>query len=100
MGGRAFLWLVKYPIQLLDNFVGEIYNFVGLFLTMLTSRLAGLFDNHVIDGIVDGLATTVRGVGGRLRFAQRGAMQENLTLAFAAAVVLSGFPLCLLMLSR
>jgi multicomponent Na+:H+ antiporter subunit D len=88
MGGRAFVWLAKYPIQFVDNVVGEIYNFVGLFLTMLTSRIVGLFDNKVIDGFVDGLAIAVRGVGGRLRFAQRGAMQENLTLVFVTAVVM------------
>ena len=35
---------------------------------------------------------TVRGVGARLRFAQRGALQENLTFVFAiAAALLLGF---------
>jgi hypothetical protein len=47
-----------------------------------------LFDNYVIDGVVDGVAACVRGLGNRLRAAQRGALQENLTLAFAAIMVL------------
>jgi multicomponent Na+:H+ antiporter subunit D len=55
---------------------------------MLTAKLAGLFDNYVIDGLVDGLAKGVRGIGGRLRFAQRGQMQQNLAFAFAVAAVL------------
>jgi hypothetical protein len=55
---------------------------------MLTARVAGLFDNKVIDGMVDGLAENVRDVGRRLRSAQRGQMQENLTFAFAVAAVL------------
>jgi hypothetical protein len=55
---------------------------------MIVSRLAGLFDNRVIDGAVDGLATRVRGLGSRLRVAQRGAVQENLALVFVVSVIL------------
>jgi hypothetical protein len=59
---------------------------------MKSASLVGRFDNHVIDGAVDGLAAGVRGLAGRLRFAQRGALQENLTLVFAlAALLLLGF---------
>ena len=59
---------------------------------MKSASLVGRFDQRVIDGTVDGLASAVRGLGGRLRFAQRGALQENLTFAFAvAAVLLLGF---------
>jgi multicomponent Na+:H+ antiporter subunit D len=87
-GGRAFLWLAKHPIQFLDNCVGEIYRVLGLIPLMFSARLSGLFDNSVIDGVVDGVATSVRAVGNRLRSAQRGALQENLLLAFAAGVVL------------
>ena len=50
--------------------------------------MAGLFDNEVIDGVVDGIAESVRGIGRRLRSAQRGQMQENLAFAFAVAAVL------------
>jgi multicomponent Na+:H+ antiporter subunit D len=88
MGGRAFLWLARKPIQLTDSFVGEVYRLAGLIPLMGTARIAGLFDNHVIDGMVDGLATSVRGIGQRLRTAQRGQMQENLAFSFAVAAVL------------
>jgi hypothetical protein len=37
---------------------------------------------------VDGLAETVRGIGRRLRFAQRGQMQQSLAYAFAVAAAL------------
>ena len=40
-----------------------------------------MFDNKIIDGAVDGLAESVRGVGRRLRFAQRGQMQQNLAIS-------------------
>ena len=68
--------------------MGEVYRIGGLIPLKITAFVVGLFDNYVIDGIVDGVGKSVRGVGGRLRTAQRGALQENLTLAFAAIVVL------------
>jgi hypothetical protein len=55
---------------------------------MLSARVAGLFDNEVIDGMVDGLAESIRGIGRRLRFAQRGQMQQSLAFAFAVAAIL------------
>jgi multicomponent Na+:H+ antiporter subunit D len=87
-GGPAFLWLAKKPIQAVDTFVGEIYNKGGLIPVMRTSRLVGIFDSAVIDGIVDGFASSFRNFGARLRSVQRGAIQENLTLSFAAAALL------------
>jgi hypothetical protein len=55
---------------------------------MKTARRAGRFDNEWIDGFVDGVAGTVRRIGGRLRNAQRGQMQENLAFAFGIAALL------------
>jgi multicomponent Na+:H+ antiporter subunit D len=87
VGGRAFLWLARKPVQALDTGVGEIYRVGGLAPLMKSAGAVGRFDNRVIDGAVDGLAATVRRAGGRLRLAQRGALQENLTLVFAVVAV-------------
>ena len=87
-GGRAFLWLARKPFQMADTFVGELYRLAGLAPLMISARWAGMFDNKIIDGAVDGLAESVRGVGRRLRFAQRGPMQQNLAVSFAVAAVL------------
>jgi multicomponent Na+:H+ antiporter subunit D len=87
-GGPAFLWLAKKPIQAIDTFVGEIYNAGGLIPLMRTSRLVGVFDSAVIDGIVDGFAISFRNFGARLRGAQRGAIQQNLTAAFGLGALL------------
>ena len=87
MFGRAVQWLAKKPIQWIDNGVGEVYRRSGLQPLMRGSRLSNSFDNRAIDGVVDGFATGVRGVGDRLRLAQRGSMQENLTLLFAVSLV-------------
>ena len=88
MGGQAFMTFARKPVQTVDTFVGELYRLAGLFPLMLTARLASLFDNLVIDGVVDGLASSVRGIGRRLRSAQRGQMQQNLAFAFGVAAVL------------
>jgi multicomponent Na+:H+ antiporter subunit D len=87
MGGRAFLWLARKPVQAVDNVVGEIYRAGGIVPLMRSASLVNLFDNRVIDGVVDGFAGAIRGLGGRIRGAQRGALQENLTLAFAVAAL-------------
>jgi multicomponent Na+:H+ antiporter subunit D len=86
-GGRAFLWLAKKPIQTIDTFVGEIYRLGGLVPLMVSARVSALFDNRVIDGAVDGFASGIRSLGTRLRTAQRGALQENLTVAFGLGAV-------------
>lgn len=88
VGGRAFLWLARKPIQALDTLVGQLYQIAGLVPLTKTARRAGWFDNEVIDGFVDGVARLVRKAGGRLRSAQRGQMQENLAFAFGVAAVL------------
>ncbi len=88
MAGRGFLWFARKPVQIIDTFVGELYRYAGLIPLMLTARLAGLFDNFAIDGVVDGIALGVRNIGRRLRTAQRGEMQQNLAVSFAVAAVL------------
>ena len=88
LGGRAFFWLARKPVQSADTGVGEVYRVGGLVPLMKSAGLVGVFDTRVIDGAVDGLAAAVRDLGGRLRFAQRGALQENLTLVFAVAAIL------------
>jgi multicomponent Na+:H+ antiporter subunit D len=87
-GWRVFLWLARKPVQAADTLIGELYRLAGLIPLMLAARVAGLFDNEVIDGAVDGFAGTIRGLGRRLRLAQRGQMQQNLAFAFAVAAVL------------
>jgi multicomponent Na+:H+ antiporter subunit D len=87
MGGRAFLWLARKPVQLVDNAVGEIYRVGGLVPLMRSARLADAFDRVVIDGVVDGIAGLFRRFGGILRGTQRGRLQDNLALTFAATAV-------------
>jgi multicomponent Na+:H+ antiporter subunit D len=87
MGGRAFLWLARRPVQLADNILGEVYRAGGVVPLMRSANLVDWFDRVVIDGVVDGFAGAFRRLGGRLRGVQRGALQENLALTFGAAAI-------------
>jgi multicomponent Na+:H+ antiporter subunit D len=89
MGGRAFLWLARKPVQGFDSGLGRVYRLGGLAPLMFGARFVGLFDQHGIDGVVDGLGRTVRRLGGRVRGLQRGSLQENLTTAFVAAAIVA-----------
>lgn len=87
-GARLLMRIARGPLRRVDDGVGEAYRAEGLNPLMRVSRSIGIFDGRVIDGAVDGIATTIRAVGGRLRFLQRGAMQESLAVALGVAVVL------------
>jgi multicomponent Na+:H+ antiporter subunit D len=90
MGGRAFLRFARKPVQSIDNAVGEIYRVGGLVPLMRSANLVNRFDNVVIDGVVDGIANAFRSLGEKFRVVQRGALQENLTLAFGVTAIAIG----------
>ena len=87
MAGRGFLWLVRRPLQWCDTAWGEAYRVVGLHSLMTLSRFWSWFDWHAIDGVVDGLARSVRALGGRVRLLQSGQIQLTLFTAFSLAAI-------------
>jgi multicomponent Na+:H+ antiporter subunit D len=87
MGGRAFYWLAKKPIQGADNGVNEAYRVIGLVPLMKTARFWSWFDWHGIDGVVDGIAHAVRGVGTTLRHMQSGRLQYNIIYAMSLVAI-------------
>jgi len=87
MGGRGFLWLAKRPIQWADNCVSEAYRYLGLIPLMTMAGFWSWFDWHGIDGVVDGLARSVRGLGGILRNTQSGRLQYNIFYALSLVAV-------------
>ncbi len=91
MAGRGFLWFVKNPLQWFDTAWGEVYRVVGLGTLMSTAKFWSWFDWHGIDGVVDGIARSVRALGGKVRLLQSGQIQVTLFYAasFAAIVLVS-----------
>jgi multicomponent Na+:H+ antiporter subunit D len=89
MGGRGFYWLAKKPIQWADTCVGQAYQVIGLIPLMATAKFWSWFDWEAIDGVVDGLARNVQGLGAKLRNVQNGQLQYNIIYAmtFVALVL-------------
>jgi multicomponent Na+:H+ antiporter subunit D len=87
MGGRGFFWLAQKPIQWADSCVSEGYRYVGLIPLMTTARFWSWFDWHAIDGVVDGVAKTVRGIGSLARRTQSGQLQYNIFYAVSLVAV-------------
>ncbi len=88
VGGRGLAWVAAVPLQALDRMWAVIHETGGIRQLMRSALGVGRFDNSVVDGAVDGTARAVRVLGNRLRPAQRGSLQQSLTLAFAALAVL------------
>ena len=87
-GGVLLGWIAKSPLQTLDRGWSALHERGGIQQLMHSARRIGRFDNHVVDGAVDGIAHTIRHLGARLRPLQRGALQQNLTLTFAVVAVI------------
>ncbi|MDF1576827.1 MAG: Na(+)/H(+) antiporter subunit D [Desulfurivibrionaceae bacterium] len=88
MGGRGFQWLASKPIQAVDNGVNEGYRYLGLIPLMTVARFWSWFDWHAIDGVVDGIARGVRGVGGVGRRLQSGRLQNGLLYAASLSAII------------
>jgi multicomponent Na+:H+ antiporter subunit D len=86
--GCGVLWLIRHPLQWFDTAWGEAYRVVGLGSLMTVSRFWSWFDWHAIDGVVDGIARSVRALGGRVRVLQSGQIQVTLFYVFSLAAAL------------
>jgi len=80
-GTRIFMWFDEKVISVIDAFWGELYRRVGLALLFKNARISNGFDRKVIDGIIDGSAVTVRGVGSLVRKLQTGRIQAYIGLS-------------------
>ncbi len=85
MFGRGFYWFDKMVVERVDTWVSRIWDFVLITILMQVSKFWSWFDWHAIDGVVDGLARSVRSLGGQVRRLQSGQIQYN--IYFAATVM-------------
>ncbi|OPX99161.1 MAG: Na(+)/H(+) antiporter subunit D [Syntrophorhabdus sp. PtaU1.Bin002] len=80
-GALFFMKFDERVISVVDTFWGELYRRVGLALLFKNARISYGFDRKVIDGIVDGSAVAVRGVGSLVRKLQTGRIQAYIGLS-------------------
>ncbi len=85
--GRGVLALVCRPLAWLDDRWTEAYRTVGLQGLMGLAAGSAWFDKRGIDGVVDGSAVTVRGIGRLGAKMQNGNLQDYLGLATTLAVL-------------
>ena len=87
-GSLFFMLIDRYIIGPIDWAIGKAYKAVGLVVLMITAQFWSWFDWNVIDGVVDGFASSVRGLGGRVRILQAGQIQYTLYIAATFVVVM------------
>jgi multicomponent Na+:H+ antiporter subunit D len=89
--GRGALILVCAPIALVDNVWTAVWDRVGVRLLRLLGRFTSWFDGAAIDGVVDGAAGGVRGIGLLASLLQNGKLQQYLGLMVTAALLIFAF---------
>ena len=80
-GAKAFMKLDNGLIAPTDSFWGELYRTAALKALFWKAKIAFAFDRTVIDGIVDGSATSVRGFGNIVKKLQTGRIQAYIGLS-------------------
>ena len=78
--GNMVRWIICTPLAALDGVWTSVYRRVGLAGLLGLALGASIFDRKGIDGVVDGTAYTVRGVGRVTAKAQTGMLQDYLAL--------------------
>jgi multicomponent Na+:H+ antiporter subunit D len=87
-GGRAFMWIDVHIISVIDSYWGELYKVLGLKAIFKNAQLSYSFDRKIIDGVVDGSALGVRGIGGVVKKLQTGKIQTYMGLAILFFVLI------------
>jgi multicomponent Na+:H+ antiporter subunit D len=85
--GRMVMALVCRPIAALDAIWTDVWNKIGLKLLKALAALASWFDRAAIDGVVDGSACGVKGLGHLAAMLQGGRLQRYLGLMVALALI-------------
>jgi len=86
--GSLALFLISRPLAWLDNLWTDVYRTAGLRGLMGIAGLTVWFDRSAIDGVVDGSARTVRGIGCLGAKTQDGDLQRYLGMAVTAAFII------------
>ncbi len=85
--GKLVVIIAKWPIAAFDNFWSEFYAKAGLAGMLLSARISAWFDKAAIDGVVDGLAITVRNIGRSATVVQSGKLQDYISAAMLIGAV-------------
>ncbi len=82
-GADWFMWVARKPVSATNEWVSNIYQSVGLRLTMALARAVSWFDWEGIDWAIDGSARGVVKSGDQVRQFQTGKLQHYIGAAVA-----------------
>ncbi|MDR2460040.1 MAG: Na(+)/H(+) antiporter subunit D [Deltaproteobacteria bacterium] len=89
--GKLLYWLISLPAAFIDNIWTNVWNTVGLRGLMGSAFSTVFFDRKVIDGVVDGSAYSVKGIGFLGSLLQNGKLQYYLGLMIILALGIFAF---------
>ncbi|MDR0355816.1 MAG: Na(+)/H(+) antiporter subunit D [Deltaproteobacteria bacterium] len=89
--GRGVLWLICKPISAIDAVWTIVWDKVALRLLKLLAAFSAWFDRAAIDGVVDGSAYGVKGLGHLTALLQNGRLQHYLGLMVVLALLIFAF---------
>ncbi|PWT71118.1 MAG: NADH-quinone oxidoreductase subunit L [Chloroflexi bacterium] len=85
---RNPLGAVVHHVLYNKYYVDELYAFIVKYLVLGLANLAALFDQYIIDGIVNGTARAVRGLGSLSRRTETGKLQNYGAAIFGGAMII------------
>ena len=85
------MWVDVHVISVIDSYWGELYRVLGLKVLFKNADISYGFDRRIIDGVVDGSALSVRGIGGVVRKLQTGKIQAYMGFAVLFLVLIVWF---------
>jgi proton-translocating NADH-quinone oxidoreductase chain L len=80
----GFIYRVLYNKYYLD----ELYALIVKYIVLGLANLAALFDQYIIDGVVNGTASAVRGLGSITRRTETGKLQNYGAAIFGGAMII------------
>lgn len=83
-GAAQVVRFFRNPLSPVNDWVGEVYRTVGMRFALGAAALWSRFDVKAIDGVVDGLAAGVWGMGDKVRHVQTGQLQNYIAAAVVA----------------
>jgi multicomponent Na+:H+ antiporter subunit D len=91
-GAKIFMWFAKKPLAAYEEYLTNIYNrwFSAGFLK-LADFFSRIFDRHVVDGLVNGVAAFFMGLSGNLRRTQSGLVRSYAFVMLVGSMVLIAY---------
>ncbi|MDR2387888.1 MAG: Na(+)/H(+) antiporter subunit D [Deltaproteobacteria bacterium] len=89
--GRGVLFLISRPLAAADNVWTVVWDKVGLRFLKALGALTSWFDRQAIDGLVDGSAQGVKGLGSLTALLQNGRLQHYLGLMVVLGLLIFAF---------